>query len=41
MSSCHAEIGLAREGLAQVVCAVRVFTGELDDGEDEVIGLVE
>src|SRR5690606_10118451 len=35
------EIGLALEGAAQIVDAVGVTVQELDDGEDEVIGLVE
>jgi hypothetical protein len=37
----HSEIRLALERLTQIVAAVRVFAGEFDDGEDEVVGLVQ
>ena len=37
----HPEIRLALKGLAQVVYTVVTVRQELDDGKDEVLGLIE
>src|SRR3954468_9134370 len=39
--TCHPEVRFALKGLAQVVGAVCVVAGKLDDGEDEIFRLVE